>query len=238
MRTSVVVVLVSVGSSAFADPGPEDVVALHSSVGWGQTVAPDRVSLATEAGYDGARQLADATAHVEVTLIPRLSVFAAVTYGEESAGTSRPALGAAFQITDPRTTWLGARISTAYKPEGFSEPEGEIETILVLSHLVNTDVARTFVAYGRDPDGHESDVELGLGYLHPLTDNWLVGLTGRGRYAIQLKDVGPRWDLIAGAVGDFTMNRWRFEALVGGGAVDTTGVKGGLIGLGSVGIDL
>jgi hypothetical protein len=236
---SVMLVVASIGSSAaFADPAPENVAALRSSVGWGQTLAPDRVSLATEAGYDGARQLADATAHVEVTLIPRLSIFAAVTYGEETAGTSRPALGAAFQITDPRTTWVGARISTAYKPEGFSEPEGEIETILVLSHLINTDVARTFVAYGRDPDGHESDVELGLGYLHPLTDTWLVGLTSRGRYAIQLKDVGPRWDLIAGAVGDLTMDRWRFEVLVGGGAVDTSGVKAGVIGLGSVGIDL
>jgi hypothetical protein len=238
MKTSVMVLVVTVGSPAFADPAPEEVAALRSSVGWGQTVAPDRASLSTEAGYDGARQLADATGHLEVTLIPRLSVFAAVTYGEETAGASRPALGAAFQITDPRTTWLGARISTAYKPEGFSEPEGEIETILVLSHLLSTDVARTFVAYGRDPDGHESDVELGLGYLHPLTDAWLVGLTSRGRYAIQLKDVGPRWDLIAGAVGDFVVNQWRFEVLVGGGAVDTSGVSTGLIALGSAGIDL
>lgn len=226
-----------VSASAGAEPIPED-VALHSSVGFGPTVVPDRVSLTTQAGYDGAQQRAEATGFVEAAIIPRISVFAAVTYGEETTGASRPAIGAAIQILDPRRSIVGARLSTAYKPEGFSEPEGEIETILTLSHVIERDVVRTFVAYGRDPDGHESDVEAGAGYMHRLAEQWLVGATTRYRYAIALKDTGPKWDLIGGAVGDLAIDRWRIEILLGGGAVDTTSVTTGLLGLASVGFDL
>jgi hypothetical protein len=237
MRLTPILVVITAGT-AYADPPYED-AALHSSVGWGQTVVPERVSVTTEAGYDGAQQRAEATGLVEARLVSRLSVFTAVTYGEESTGASRPAIGAAFQITDPRTTVLGARISTAYKPEGFSEPEGELETIAVLSHLFARDVARAFVAYGRDPDGRESDVEAGAGFLHRVDDNWIAGVTTRYRYAIALKDpTGPKWDFIGGGVADLVLDRWRLEVLVGAGVVDTAAVSTGLLALGSVGIDL
>ncbi len=229
--------LLLVATRAVAEPIPED-VALHSSVGWGPTVVPDRVSLTTQAGYDGAQQRAEATGFVEAAIMPRVSVFAAVTYGEETTGASRPAIGAAIQILDPRRSVVGARLSTAYKPEGFSEPEGEIETILTLSHVIERDVVRTFVAYGRDPDGHESDVEAGAGYVHRLAEQWMVGVTTRYRYAIALKDTGPKWDWIGGAVGDLAIDRWRIELLVGGGAVETTTVATGLLGLASIGFDL
>lgn len=234
------VVVCALAARASADPidAAGDDAALYSSVGWGQTIVPDRVSVTTQAGYDGAQQRAEATALVEATIIRRLSIFTAVTYGEEQTGASRPALGAALQISDPRTSVLGARLSTAYKPEGFSEPEGEIETVLVLSKLIGRDVARMFSAYGRDPDGRESDVELGAGFLHRLADNWVVGVTTRYRYAIALKDPGPKWDFIGGAVGDLAIRRWRVELLLGGGAVETTAVATGLLGLASVGIDL
>jgi hypothetical protein len=222
-------------SIASADPTVDD-AALHSAVAWGQTVVPERATLTTQAGYDGAQQRAQATGFVEATILPRLAVFAGVTYGEETAGASRPAIGAAFQISDPHTHLIGARISTAYKPEGFSEPEGEIETVLTLSHLIHRDVVRTFIAYGTDPDGHESDTEIAAGYLHRLADHLVVGGTLRYRYALALKMPGPRWDLVAGAVGDVVVDRYRFELLLGAGAVASAGT--GPLGLVSVGIDL
>jgi hypothetical protein len=235
--TRALVVLPFAGSVAFAD-APADDAALHSSVGWGQTIVSNRASVTTEAGYDGAQQRAEATGLLEATIINRIAVFAAVTYGEETPGVSRPALGAAVQLVDPRTFPVGARLGIAYKPEGFSEPEGEIETVLNLSHMFDRDVARVFAAYGRDPDGHESDVELAAGYLHRLATNWVVGATSRYRYAIALKDAGPRWDLVAGAVGDFLIDRWRIELLVGAGAVETTSVATGPLALASVGLDI
>jgi hypothetical protein len=236
MDTRIIGGLLVCSSIASADPPPED-AALHSAVAWGQTVVPDRAALTTQAGYDGAQQRAQATGVVEATIIPRLSVFAGVTYGEETEGASRPAVGAAFQISDPRTHVIGARLSTAYKPEGLSEPEGEVETVLTLSHLVHQeDVVRTFVAFGSDPDGHESDTEIAGGYMHRLADHFVVGGTMRYRYALALKMPGPRWDLVAGAVGDVVVDRWRFELLVGAGSVDRAG--SGPLGLVAVGIDL
>ena len=218
-----------------------DEAALHSTVGWGNTVEPERVALATQGGYDGAKQRAQGTAVVEAAVYARLSAFAAVTYGEEATGTTRPAIGLAYQFLDPRTSPVGLRLSSAYKPEGFSEPEGELETILVAAHLVERDVARMFVAYGRDPDGHESDFEVGAGYLHRVADNLVVGATTRYRYALALKTPGPRWDLIGGAVGDVAIDRWRVELLLGGGAVgavSTARASAGLLGLVSLGVDL
>ena len=238
---ALVVGLACISSLATADQtfgDPEDNASLHSSVGWGQTVVPEHISLATEAGYDSAQQRTDATALVEAAIIPRLSVFAAVTYGEETTGASRPAIGVAYQVTDPRTAVVGTRLSVAYKPEGFSEPEGEIETIGMFSHFVGRDLSRAFVAYGSDPDGHESDVEVGAGYLHPVTDLFVVGVTTRYRYAIALKGTGPRWDLIGGVVGDLAIRTWRLEMLLGGGAADTTSVATGVLGLVSLGFDL
>ncbi len=216
-----------------------DETALYSTVGWGNTVQPERVALSTQAGYDGALKRAQATALVEVTLYEGLSTFAAVTYGQETAGTTRPAIGLAYQITDPHTAPVALRISGAYKPEGFSEPEGELETVLVAAHLFDRNVARVFVAYGRDPEGRESDVEVGAGYLQRVGDNLVVGASTRYRYALALKDpTGPRWDAIGGAVGDVELAHWRIELLLGAGAVGTAKTAIGPMGLLSVGFDL
>ena len=240
IRSLLLVAAIATPALADPDPAPED-AALHSSVGWGNSVNPHLVSLSTEAGYDGAQQRAEATALVEATLFWRVSAFAAVTYGEETTGASRPAIGAAVQIIDPRTSPVGVRVSSAYKPEGFSEPEGELETIIVLSHMFDRNVARVFGAFGTDPDGNESDVEAGAGYLHRVTNNIVVGATTRYRYAIAVKNnTGPRWDFIGGGVGDYAFGRWRLEVLLGGGATHVIGesVSGGLLGLASVGVDL
>jgi hypothetical protein len=234
MGARIVMGLVLASSVAHAEPAVD--VALRSAVAWGQTIVPERASITTQAGYDGAQQRAQATGFVEATIIPRLAVFAGVTYGEETTGTSRPAIGAAYQISDPRTHVIGARLSAAYKPEGFAEPEGELETVLTLSHMIHGDVVRSFIAYGTDPEGNEADTELAGGFLHRLAEHFVVGATARYRYAIALKTPGPRWDLIAGAVGDVVVDRWRFEILIGAGAVEHAG--GGPLGLASVGIDL
>lgn len=230
-------VLAALTTPALADFSTED-AALHSTVGWGNTVEPDRVSLATQGGYDGAKQRAQGTAVVEATVYANLSAFAAATYGEEATGASRPAIGLAYQILDPRHAPVGIRVTGAYKPEGFAEPEGEFETTLVAAHLFDRHVARAFVAYGRDADGHEADVEAGAGYLHRIAENVVVGATARYRYALALKTPGPRWDLIGGAVGDVAIERWRVELLLGGGAVGTPRPTTGLLGLLSVGVDL
>ena len=223
---------------AFAEAPAEDAT-LRSTVGWGQTVVPDRLVVTTQAGYDGAQQRAQATGYVEAAIASHFSVFAGVTYGEETRGVSRPAFGAAYQLLDPHVHAIGLRVSGAYKSEGFTEPEGELEGMLVASRLIGADVARTFAAYGSDADGHESDAEVGAGYLHRLADHWVVGGTMRYRYARAMKTPDmPHWDMVGGAVGDLLVDRWRVELLVGGGAVGFARTETGPLGLVSVGVDL
>lgn len=216
----------------------DDTQALHSEVGLGTTVVPDRAQVTTEAGYDGGAGRVVARAVAEGTVIKDLGIFAAVTYGEETEGATRPAIGAAYQLSDPRLHAVGARLSVAYKPEGFDEPEGEFETVLMLSHIRGPAVARVMGAFGRDPDGHDSDVEAGLSYQRTIVPHVAVGALTRFRYAIASKDTNVQWDLIGGVDAEIAVKRWRVEGLVGASADDAMSVKTGVLALVAVGLDL
>jgi hypothetical protein len=235
MKAHVVVpILAGLAAPAVADDG----MALRSQIGFGATLAPDRVAVTSEGGYVGGA--GDFRGHLaaEGTIVSGLSVFAIASYGENDPGqaaSGRPALGAAYQISDPRRSPIGARVSLAYKPEGFSEAEGEIEGVTVLSHRFGGDVARALFAFGSDADGHESDGELGGSYLHQTTDRLALGASTRYRHAIGGTAM-KRWDLIAGAVADLGFGRWRVEGMAGVGALQGSGA--GPLGLVSIGIDL
>ena len=215
----------------------DDDVALHSQVGFGATVVPDRVAVTTEGGYVGGAGRYEAHADAEAAiLLPGLSVFASFEYGDETDGQKRPALGAAYQILDPRTHPFGMRLSAAYKPDGFDEPEGEIEGVLVTSTRIGRDVARVLVAAGTDPDGGEGDYEIGGSYLHRTGERLVLGATTKYRHALYGSAM-QQWDLTAGALADVAIvARWRVEALAGVGAAQ--GRSTGPLGLLSVGIDL
>ena len=233
--------LVAMAGTARAD----DNLTVRSQIGLAPTVVPDKAQLTTQLGFEGAGSVAsrgEATGLVEATLLPRLSVFAAVQYGDEAAGASQPSIGVAYQIADPRTAAIGARISVAYKGEGFSELDGESETVLMLSKLHGADLGRVMLAYGFDPDFHDSDGEFGASYLHAVASDVALGATSRLRYAFASNpDGGLRWDLFGGAAGEVTFGHWRIEALAGVSSVDLVmsgSVKTGAFGLVSVGYDL
>jgi hypothetical protein len=214
----------------------DDDVALHSQVGFGATVIPDRVAVTTEGGYIGGAGRFEAHATAEATLLPGLSVFTSFEYGDESAGQTRPAIGLAYQFLDPRTHPVGVRLSTAYKPDGFDEPEGELESSLVLSHVMGRDVVRTAFTAGTDPDGGEGDYELAASYLHRTSDRIVLGVTTKYRHALY-GNAMVRWDWVTGALVDVAIaGRWRVEALGGVGAAQGRGA--GPVGPLSLGIDL
>ena len=217
----------------------EELATTRSAIGWGQSVNPDRVCMWSEGGWDGAAHRAEVDATVEATVFDRASVFATAQLGGVST-TARPAIGAAYQLVDPRTGTTGARVSVAYKPEGFTEPEGELESVLVLSQRFGGDVVRARLAYGQDPEGRESDAELGGSYLNRV-GNVELGVTSRYRHAIKVKTLAePRWDLISGVVGAYLRGRSRIELLVGVDALayGTDPAQTGVVGLVSVGTEL
>jgi hypothetical protein len=213
-----IVLLLSIPVAAAADP---DLSTERSQIGWGTSVNPDRIGVWSEGGWNGGEHRAEVDATVEATVLPRASVFVTAQYGGVYTN-ARPAFGAAYQLVDPRQSANGARISIAYKPEGFTEPEGEIESVLVVSRQLGADSARLRGAYGQDPEGRESDGELGASYVHDI-GAFEIGATSRFRHAIKVKTtLEPRWDFISGAVGAYVRDRSRVEVLLGVDAVAYT----------------
>jgi hypothetical protein len=219
----------------------DDLATLRSSIGWGVSINPDRVGINMEGGWDGGAGKVTADATVEARLFARLSVFAVANFGGVYQNP-RPALGAAYQIIDPRTGPYGLRVSAAYKPEGFTEPEGELEAVVVGTRRFGRHTARLMLAYGQDPEGAESDAEIGGSYLHRLNDDFVAGAAFRYRHSIWVNPtkMEPRWDLVAGGVVGLVLpHRSRVELLVGADSIAYTGpASTGVIGLVSVGTEL
>lgn len=243
MRPALLVsIVLAAPLAAHADqlPGSDDLATVRSQIGWGPSINPDRVRIWTEGGWEGGDRRAEVAATVEATILSRASVFATAQFGGVE-DRSRPALGAAFQVIDPRKSANGARISVAFKPEGFTEPEGEIESVLVLSRRFAGDAVRAMLAYGQDPEGRESDAEAGGSYIHRLTGSFELGATSRYRHAIKVKTTAePRWDLIGGAVGGYVQGSSRVELMLGVESIAYTPdpAKTGLLALVSVGTEL
>lgn len=228
-------------AGAWADPPDAHALAdlqlERSQVGWGATVDPDRVAFATDSGWDGAAGHVVIDASLEATLLPRASLFVSASYTALDQ-QSRPSIGAAYQLIDPRTSRNGVRISFAYKPEGFDEPQGELEGVVVLSRRFDGEIARVMLAYGSDPDGRESDAELGASYVQRVTSRWFLGGTLRGRYGIALRPGEPSWDAIAGGLAGVELGHVRLEALAGSDTLAIVSPRTGPVGLIGVGSDL
>jgi hypothetical protein len=232
--------IVAVTPAAAAPRGePAEEAAIRSQVGWGTTVTPDRVGVSTEGGWNGASGRAEIGATVEATLVPRASLFATAQVGHDP--TARPTVGAAYQLIEPGRGATAARVTVAYKPEGFTEPEGEIEGVVLVAGRIGGGALRGRLAYGQDPEGRESDAEVGGSYLHAVGGGVLIGVSARYRGAIKVKtSAEPRWDLVSGGIVSYGRDRARVELLVGGDAVAYPGaaVQRGVIGLVSVGAEL
>jgi hypothetical protein len=242
----VLAVAVLAPAVASAEPlSPEADLSLRSQIGFGQSLAPNLVSITTEAGYVGAAQTSinqnSATADfaVEGRVYKGLSIRATTELGGLDTRT-RPAIGAAYQILDPRTDVIGLRFSSTYKPEGFNEPEGELEHVAVVSKLVGADSVRGFAAFGSDIDFNEADGELGGAYLHTFDPRVVAGASMRYRYGFKTKETGePNWDVTAGAIAAVMVNRVRLEGFAGNETINLLGAThSGLVALFGLGLDL
>ena len=162
---------------------------------------------------------------------------ATATYGGLTDHT-RPALGAAYQLLDPRDGGIGARLTLSYKPEGFTEPDGEIESVLILSRRIPGGVLRGMVAYGQDPDRHESDAEGGGSLVMRVAPDLVVGGTFRYRRGLVIKPGEPTWDALGGAIGGLAFGRSRIELMLGADGIRYTTAQWGIVGLVSFGTEL
>jgi hypothetical protein len=135
-------------------------------------------------GYDGAHKAGVFEAAAEARLYGPLALRGGAVYS--SAGDRlRPSLGARVQALRESRHGVDGAIGVAYRPEGLTELEGEIEAVLSLGAHLGLTYFTGNLAYGQDPEGKERDGEVRLAALHPL-GRFLVGGDARLRF-----DLGP-----------------------------------------------
>jgi len=167
-------------------------------------------------GYDGAHGAGVFEAAAEVRVFGPVALRGGAVYSS-AADRLRPSLGARVQALRESRHGVDGAVGVAYRPEGFTEPEGELEAVFsVGSHLGATYLIGN-LAYGQDPEGNERDGEVRLAALHPLGP-LLVGGDARARF-----DLGsaaaknePRLDAVIGPVASYVAGP--VSLLVQGGA--------------------
>ncbi len=146
-----------------------------------------------DAGWSEATEQPIAIAAVELRVWRKLYAIAGVQWTDRDGGTLRPSVGIAYPITDEIAA------SFQYKPEGFNEPEGELELGVAGVKRIGRTILVGNLAYGQDPEAREQDAEEGAGVIVRLTGRVSAGVTERARFSIGAPLPGePRWDVVAG----------------------------------------
>jgi len=212
--------LVAAGAAARADEGARDGGDQAGPTGGARTataasagdflafsqpasVTGQRAFASGLAGYDGARRTADVEAMTEVRLWGPLTVRGGAVYTNANR-TLRPSFGARVQVLEQGRAGVDAALGVFYRPEGLTEPEGEIESVVSVGRRVGRAYLLGNLLYGQDPEGRERDGEVRLAALRPLGARLLVGVDGRGRFdlgsdpSLLASHMEATWD---GAVG-------------------------------------
>jgi len=173
-------------------------------------------------GYDGARDAGLFEAQAAVRLFSRLSIHGGAVY-VSGADEVRPSLGAMLQLLSQARSGLDASLSVTYRPEGLTEPEGEIETALAVGRRVGAASILASATYGQDAEGNERDSELRAAGLVPV-GRMLVGADARGRFALARPDGSeePDYDLAGGPVVVVPIESFAVTALAGATIVGTS----------------
>ncbi len=153
------------------------------------------------------------------------------------AGNRRPGVGLKWQALNRGNYKLA--VMGLFRPEGFTEPEGEVELHLIGSAKFGRSEVNLNAVAGGDPDGKDRDVEGVLGAGYRLTKSLLVGAEGRSRFGLGTKvEAWGRQEHVAGAVVQWDFSGFTISGLAGGGMFEPkagAGLQSGLYGLGRIG---
>jgi hypothetical protein len=94
----------------------------------------------------------------------------------------RPSFGGRVQLLHEGRQGVDGAVGVFYRPEGLTEPEGEIESVLSVGAHVGQTYLLGNLLYGQDPEGNERDGEARVAALRPIRSRFLVGLDGRLRF--------------------------------------------------------
>jgi len=224
-------------------PPPEIRTALREGALLPSTLAP-RVGATAAlafgfAGYDGARSSPIGGAVAEVRVWGPFALRGGAEYSTERK-EPRPTIGGRVQILRQERHGLDGSLSVFYRPEGFSEPEGEIESFISLGRRFDRVSVLGNLVYGQDPEGNERDGEVRLASMYGV-GRWSVGFDSRLRFALgpqkgAMAQAEPKFDLLAGPLAAATVGPIALFAQAGPSVLKVTGETSvGLAALGGVG---
>src|SRR6185369_15996622 len=104
------------------------------------------------AGYDGARSSPIGGATAEVRIWGPFALRGGAEYSTDRRA-ARPTIGGRVQVLRQARHGVDGSLSVFYRPEGFTEPEGEIETFVSLGRRFNRLAVLGNLVYGQDPEG-------------------------------------------------------------------------------------
>jgi hypothetical protein len=193
------------------------------------------------AGWDGALG-AVMESHAEVRVWGPVALRGAAELGDTSRRV-RPSIGARAQLLSQARHGVDGAVSVTYRAEGFTEAEGEIETLVALGRRIGRTMLIANLAYGQDPDGNERDGELRAAAFARIAPRLHLGLDGRWRFdlgssADKLRaNNEPTTDLDAGPVVMLTLGPVALTAETGASLVRRIGgdTRLGVVALGGLG---
>jgi len=191
------------------------------------------------AGYDGARSSPIGAAVAEVRVWGPFAVRGGAEYSTERK-EARPTIGGRVQFLRQERHGIDGSLSVFYRPEGFTEPEGEIESFVSLGRRFERVSLLGNLVYGQDPEGNERDGEIRLASLYGV-GRWSLGVDSRLRFALgaqksAMAQAEPKFDLLAGPIAAATVGPIALFAQAGPSVLKVTRETSvGVVALGGVG---
>jgi hypothetical protein len=190
-------------------------------------------------GYDTAHKSAIGTVVTEVRVWGPIAIRGGVEYSP-IRNEPRATIGGRVQLLHQEVHGVDGALSVFYRPEGFTEPEGEIETFASIGRRFDRVALLGNLVYGQDPEGKERDGEVRLGGLY-TAGRTSIGLDARVRFAIAPQKrttsaADPKLDVLAGPVVMATVGPLLLFAEAGPSLLKVTAKTSlGVAGMGGVG---
>jgi hypothetical protein len=187
-------------------------------------------------GYDSARRRAQFDVVADVTIIGPVAVRLGATYGQQR-DTFRPTLGLRVQALSQERQGIDLGVAAFYKPEGFTEPEGEIEVMVTVARRFDRLAAFANIVYGQDPEGNERDGELRLAALYALNTPLQVGVDARLRFDLgteeeqRREEGGAEYDVLVGPTASYALGPVALIAHAGLSVYGTSPARAGALAL-------
>jgi hypothetical protein len=199
----------------------------------------EKATVLVLSGYDGAHDAPSLELSTELHLWGPLSVVGGAVYSDHG-DVLRPTVGVVWQAARRERLGVDLALGLAYRPEGFTEPEGEVEATVAVGRRFGRLTGLVNLTYGQDPEGNERDAEAKLAVVAPVARTLLVGFDSRLRLGLARPAEGPEahveYDGIAGPIAYWALGSWTLMGQAGASVLGRdTGAEVGasvLVGLG------